>query len=335
MKYEIGDKVILLHSDEEAEVVEIINSQMVMVDTKGIRFPVYIDQIDFPYFKMFTAPKKKATSKLSAEMLPREKPTPKKPTLNGLFLHFTPVYEKDVFDDEIVEKLKLYLINENAEEYDFEYKYLLKDRMVFSLKNRIYPASEFYLHDIDFDEVSENPKFQFVFSLTHPDKKKINFFEVGLKVKGKQIFNRIEEIKANNEASFSWILLKEYPAKPPEEKIDLTPLQTIGYYDISKAAINLPPPLSVIDLHIEKINKRYFEMGNAEILQFQLDYFEKYLQSAMANHMPNLTVIHGVGEGVLREEIHQLLKGRRNVSSFVNQHHPSYGFGATEIRFTY
>ncbi len=57
MKFEIGDKVIVLHSNEEGEVVEIINNKMVMVDVRGVRFPAYIDQLDFPYFKRFTEKK--------------------------------------------------------------------------------------------------------------------------------------------------------------------------------------------------------------------------------------------------------------------------------------
>lgn len=335
MKYQIGDRVILLYSEEEGEVVDIINQKMVMLDVKGVRFPVYTDQIDFPYFKMFTAPKKKVFSKPSVEMMPREKQASKKPTHNGVFLNFIPVFQKDVFDDDVVEKLKIFLINENAEEYDFEYEYVLKEKVAFSLKNRIYAASDFYLHDVDFEEVSDNPRFQFVFSLVNADKKKMEYFESGLKVKGKQIFNRIEEMKTRNEASFSWNLFKEYPIKPADEEIDLSPLQQIGYYDLSRAATSLPAPQSVVDLHIERISKKWQDMKPADILEFQLEYFEKHLASAIVHHMPNLTVIHGVGEGVLREEIHQRLKGRKHISSFVNQHHPLYGFGATEIYFRY
>ena len=48
MKFQIGDKILLLHSKEEGEVVEIINKEMVMVDVEGVQFPVYIDQVDFP-----------------------------------------------------------------------------------------------------------------------------------------------------------------------------------------------------------------------------------------------------------------------------------------------
>ncbi|RYG40955.1 MAG: hypothetical protein EOO01_26200 [Chitinophagaceae bacterium] len=58
MKYEIGDKIIVLHSKEEGRVIDIINDQMVMIEVRGVRFPAYMDQIDFPYFTMFSqAPK--------------------------------------------------------------------------------------------------------------------------------------------------------------------------------------------------------------------------------------------------------------------------------------
>ena len=53
MKFEIGDIVLILHSNEEAEVVDIINDKMVMVDAGGVQFPVYKDQIDYPYLKRF------------------------------------------------------------------------------------------------------------------------------------------------------------------------------------------------------------------------------------------------------------------------------------------
>ena len=57
MKFQIGDKVLILHSNEEGEVVDIINNKMVMVDVRGVKFPAYIDQLDFPYFKRFSEKK--------------------------------------------------------------------------------------------------------------------------------------------------------------------------------------------------------------------------------------------------------------------------------------
>ena len=35
MKYQLGDTVLLLHSDEEGQIIDIINEKMVMVNVKG------------------------------------------------------------------------------------------------------------------------------------------------------------------------------------------------------------------------------------------------------------------------------------------------------------
>lgn len=335
MKYQVGDKVLLLHSDEEGIVRDIINDKMVMVDVKGVVFPVYCDQIDFPYFKMFTAGKPQVKKKLQMEEVRREKPAPRKATNEGVFISFFPVFNKDVFDDDLVEKLKIYLVNQNAEEYNFSYSLQYPDGPRFTLKNNIFPASDFYLHDVQFEDMSDNPRFQFDFSLPQADKKRVAHFEASLKLKAKQLFKCIEEMQMRNEASFSFPLFREYPEKPEEEKLDLSVLYNRGFYDASRPASHLPPPQSVIDLHIEKIINNRRGMSNAQILETQLAYFDKYYDAARANRMPNLTVIHGIGEGVLRNEIHERLRQRSGVKSFVNQFHPLYGFGATEIYFSY
>ena len=62
MKYQPGDKILVLLTDEEGTVLEIMNEKMVLIDVKGVKFPIYTDQIDFPYFKMFSE-KRKAEKK--------------------------------------------------------------------------------------------------------------------------------------------------------------------------------------------------------------------------------------------------------------------------------
>jgi len=103
MKFQIGDKVLLLHSNEEGEVVEIINKKMVEVEVDGVRFPVYIDQIDFPYFKRFTEQKQPPKLvKTYIDQLKKEKTTgvdQKKPE-SGVHLLLLPVFDKDIFDEE-------------------------------------------------------------------------------------------------------------------------------------------------------------------------------------------------------------------------------------------
>ena len=71
------------------------------------------------------------------------------------------------------------------------------------------------------------------------------------------------------------------------------------------------------------------------MLTLQLQTLEKWIDIAVAHHQSSMVVIHGVGSGKLRDEIHEVLRMRREVKSFVNQYHPRYGYGATEIFFHY
>ena len=54
MKYQAGDKIVVLLTNEDGKVVEIINDKMVLIEVRGVRFPAYADQVEYPYFKMFT-----------------------------------------------------------------------------------------------------------------------------------------------------------------------------------------------------------------------------------------------------------------------------------------
>jgi hypothetical protein len=342
MKYQIGDTVLILHSNEEGKVVDIINNKMLMVEVKGVSFPVYMDQVDFPYFKRFTEkkmfpPKKQ---KQYVDDVRKEKPEKEKRVVDGVWLTFLPVMDTDEFGDVVVEQLKLHLINRTETPYNFTYKLYFLGKPDFELKNTVQPFQDFYLHDIEFADLNDNPSFNFEFSLLQPDKTKQGHFEAGVRLKPKQLFAKIEEIKQKNLATFSQLLFEKYPDKVYEEKVEpdmLGKLAAKGFkvYDASKGRQHLEPARTVVDLHIEKLTDSWKHMSNYEIVGLQLKTFEKFYDLAIAHHQPSLIVIHGVGEGVLRNEIHDILRLKKEVKSFVNQYHPSFGYGATEIFFQY
>jgi len=338
MKFEIGDKVLVLHSNEEGEVVDIINDKMVMVDVRGVKFPAYIDQLDFPYFKRFTEkkiPVKK--EKTFVENLRKEKPAPKPKIVDGVWLSFLPKFETDEFGDDVVETLKIHLINRTERAYKFIYRLQFFGAPEFELKNEILPFSDFYIHDVPFADMNDSPAFTFEFSLLQPDKLKAEFYEASVKIKPKQLFDKIEEIQQKGEATFTYRLFEDYPNRPQEIKLDLGKLAAKGMkiYDLKDAKRHLPPARTVIDLHIEKLTDEWNHLSNVEILDMQIREFEKWYELALAHRQPNLIVIHGVGSGRLRDEIHDMLRLKKEVKSFVNQYHPSFGYGATEIFFQY
>ncbi len=337
MKYEVGDNIVIKLTDEDGKVVEIINEKMVMIEVKGVRFPAYMDQIDFPYFKMFTQKKPVEKKKIYIDNIKTEKAAVKIADGSGVQLSFLPVFSKDVFDDDVVEKFKLYLINKNTEAYQFTYNLIINGESIFELKNTILPGADFYLHNVPFEEVSGNPRFDFEFSLAAPHKRKAPYYETALKLKGKQLFKKIEELQLNNEPSFAYLLFAIYPDKVEEEKVDLSRLGNAGYriYDAANARQFIEPARTVIDLHIEKLTDTWKHLANFDILTLQLKTFEKYYDLAVTHHQSSLTVIHGIGEGKLRNEIHGILKLKKEVKSFVNQYTDNYGYGATEIYFQY
>src|SRR2546423_3752322 len=252
MKFQVGDKVLILHSNEEGEIIDIINDKMVMVDVRGVKFPAYTDQLDFPYFKRFTEkklfPKKK--EKKFVEDIKKEK-QPQHKVVDGIWLSFLPVLDTDEFGDDVVENLKIHLINRTYRSYKFIYKLLFFGNPEFDLKNEIHPFADFYLHDIPFEDMSDSPIFNFEFSLITPDKTKAEYYEASVKLKPKQLFAKIEEIKNKGEATFSYRLFEEYPDRVEEEKLDVGTLASKGIkvYNAKEARKHLPPARTVIDLH--------------------------------------------------------------------------------------
>jgi hypothetical protein len=341
VKYQPNDDIIILHTKEEGKVIEIINKNMLLVEVRGVRFPVYIDQVDFPYFHRFTNKKEtsaKKSTKKYIDNIPKERnsvqPINKE---EGVWLSLIPKFTMDEFGDEVVEQFKLYLINKNNTGYKFDYKQEFFGEQEFELKGEVLSHHDFYLHDIPFSDFNDNPSFNFDFSLITPDKTKTDHYETSIKLKPKLLFQRIEDMKQKNEPSLVFKLFDIYPQKQIEEKVELTPNipKKNKAYKAEKIREHLEPARSVVDLHIEKLTNDWQRLSNFEILAIQLKEFEKWYELAIAHRLPNLIIIHGVGTGKLRDEIHDILKTKKEVRTFVNQYDPRFGYGATEIFFQY
>lgn len=115
MKYQPGDDIIILHTKEEGKVVEVINNKMLLVEVRGVRFPVYIDQLDFPYFHRFTKKKEthanKAAKKYVDDIKKEKNSAQTISKEEGVWLSFIPKFTMDEFGDDVVDLFKLYLIN--------------------------------------------------------------------------------------------------------------------------------------------------------------------------------------------------------------------------------
>jgi len=91
-------------------------------------------------------------------------------------------------------------------------------------------------------------------------------------------------------------------------------------------------PAKEVDLHIDKLVTAHDKMSNSEMLKIQLDVFEKNLDTAIASGMDQIIFIHGVGNGVLRQEIHKLLSKNKLIKFFQDARKEKFGYGATLVR---
>ena len=89
-------------------------------------------------------------------------------------------------------------------------------------------------------------------------------------------------------------------------------------------------PTMEVDLHIHQLTKSSRGMTNYDMLNLQLDTAKKQLEFAMRKRIQKIVFIHGVGEGVLKMELHTLF-GRYNNVKFYDANLQKYGLGATEV----
>ncbi len=88
-------------------------------------------------------------------------------------------------------------------------------------------------------------------------------------------------------------------------------------------------PAMEVDLHINKLTKSTKGLDNYDMLSLQMDTAKHKLEFAIRNKIPRIIFIHGVGEGVLKQELYFLLK--RYSVNICEASYQKYGMGATEV----
>lgn len=331
MKFSIGDKVIFKHTDGEGIVTGYINADMVEVDVHGITFPVHIDEIDHPYLKWFTEKKKQPVKKIVPEQLPVEKPKQRIARLpKGIYLSFMPEYKVEEMED-VVDYLKIYLLNETGKKVQYRYEVVMKNQTLFTHEGKLHVFGHVYLHNIPYDSMNDLPRFNWwLDDLDDADMAPENG---QLRIKPQKLFQHIDELLTNNQPSFNYLLVEDFKPYTPEQPV--LPKKIKPQPSATPKVIPQLGPADVIDLHIENLVQNTRGMSNADILLTQLSALETQLRITINSRQQRLIIIHGLGKGKLRDEVHRILAETTEVKSYTNEWMPRYGFGATEVWFQY
>jgi len=85
-----------------------------------------------------------------------------------------------------------------------------------------------------------------------------------------------------------------------------------------------------LDLHIEKLGVGFKGKSNGQIVQLQLDAARDFIDKSVMSGKRELILVHGVGNGTLKKEVHKLLKSYYGIR-FEQGDARKYGEGATLV----
>jgi hypothetical protein len=90
--------------------------------------------------------------------------------------------------------------------------------------------------------------------------------------------------------------------------------------------------IAEVDLHIGELVDNFTNLEKGDLLQIQLEYFDKCMTEAEKEKISKIIFIHGVGNGKLKTEIYHRLQIMGGVE-FYDASYARYGMGATEVNF--
>lgn len=132
----------------------------------------------------------------------------------------------------------------------------------------------------------------------------------------------------------------DYEEEIDEEPFDIEQIKNLDFskkknlakrdFDLNEFANSLS--LKIVDLHIEKLTNDASIVAKGNMLHFQLNHFEKIMDEAASGKYERIIFIHGIGNGILRNEILYRLKNYPDIL-YSDADVAQFGFGATEVIF--
>ena len=347
MLLSIGTKVILKHSKEEAVVIELLEEDMVNVRllSSDLEIPVFVEDI---IRKEAFAPKKNpgkiVAGKKAKEPFKPDRPSPESQyrilQSIGIQLAFAPILKTDA----TTEKYEIYLINDTSLPVLFSFILELNDKVALRQNGKLEAASIQLLGEMKFDQLNDAPNCLIECWRIRTDGTGPRM-EKRLKIKAKQFFKKVLTAPLLNRPTHLYRIFENLESDPNPKnqtedlksytKRNINPVSSwlnIGDrmpHEVQEFAEFLPE----IDLHIDKLEPNHKKLNKSSILRKQLDHFDAYIDKAIQLGVERVFIIHGIGEGRLRDQIASRLVQIPEVETFKNEYHARYGYGATEVIF--
>lgn len=286
---------------------------------------------------------------IAGKQEPKPAPPPKR-EIKGQYLILKPKGVQLAFEpmpgrDGNVSRYKAWLINDTPTEFLFELELFTTKETILEEEGKLPATTALELGDLLYDDLSDLPEVEVAIrriTTAGPEAP----LHRGLRIRPKQFFNSLNTAPILNVPAYHFLLFDSF--EQPEKKELDTDLRDYTRQKARESRTVREPdngwfkPFDVnefahfepeIDLHIENLVNGYAKIDPGEILRIQMRHFESFLEKAIRLGVPRVFIIHGVGEGKLREAIAERLRAHPAVAKFKNEYHAKYGYGATEVVF--
>lgn len=314
----IGDRVRVLHGKEEGVIRKVSAGGRLEVEIEdGFVIPVLKSEV-----VLIAEAEKNYFGHTLTSIADIETPLPiSAPKDQGLYLAFLPINDQN---------LSLYLINDSPKTY------LAHASEVYGSNHRTLYAGTLGAGEVKkiddrlLKELEEWPSFLLRFiPIQAKLEKAIPAFERQFKLKATQFFKHLSTAPLLGKKVYLFAL------EQTTRELDIRGLNAeLNPVSPSPPPTKVPAPPASIDLHIEAIHPKPDSLSNSEKLRIQLEVFDKNLNQAIAVGMDQITFIHGIGNGVLRKEIHKRLSQIGNISYFQDTQKDQWGYGATLVKIS-
>ena len=348
MLLSIGTRVRFIHTGDEGVVRKLLEDDMFLVYLESIQMeiPIFINdlaRVEELDEKVSVNVKIISEKKIEESHLPDpvdseiEEISSNK---TGIQLAFDPVLKKSG----LPEKYDIYLLNDTGFDAMYSIDFYLNEEKEETWSGTIPGMSFLKLDELFYDELNDFPVFETTcWKISTEGKgKSIN---KTLKLKPKTFFKKVKAVPFLNKKVHWYLLFEKLDNQVVKQELDTENLADYtknnarprqnNYPNRQKYRYTSPTEYAefvpVIDLHIQNLTHNHGKLSNAQIMQLQLQKFEEFIAKAVRLGVPQVFVIHGLGKGRLRDEIAKRLRANEYVEDFKNEHHPKYGWGATEV----
>lgn len=347
MLYVIGSRVRLTKTGDSGVVVERMLNGMVKVrlDEDGFVIPVFEDDLERDDDAASSRVKARVIQKKEKDQanLPKENTAQTQYAIlnpSGLLLAFVP--QQNAAGQ--TSSFELYLINDTSYEAVASFGLYFTEDKPLKWDGKILGPSEVKIGSMPFDGLNQAPEVELTQRWITTEKS-TDSKTTSLRIKPKSFFKHVRMAPLLNVNAHLFKLVDKPDFKVDSKTQDLSEYtrqharQGWNYNDELQEWVEVADSKKLagfsnsIDLHIDKLRPDAKKLKSAEILKYQLQAFEKYMEEAISLGVERVFIIHGVGKGKLRDEIATRLFQMPEVKSFKNEYHPKFGWGATEVIF--